>query len=605
MTTHIIALEGGATHTRAGLYDAAGSLVREHEGGPANPTAYGIRTCVHTVCTIIRDLLDTVPAEEVNGFAAFAGAADSGIQQELAAAIGTQAGLHSMTVTTDLHALLHANAGAGTGMLVISGTGAAVLARNRKGKFLRTGGWGTLLGDEGSGYAIAAAALRACARAEDGVAMETVLTTLLPETAGLACFTDFIHWSSRASKREIAALTCTIAAAAEAGDIVARSCIEEEARRLAALAVAAQERHHLGEGARLFEYGAVLEDCALFRDAFRAATGYYGDLQHLPCSLRGYRAVYEISALTETPEWAQRWCNQDENTTPVLPVTEQASAVHLDTLSPRDLVAVMNNADKEAVTAVGNVLDEIARAVETAAECVLAGGRIIYAGAGTSGRLGALDAAECPPTFGVSRDRVIALLAGGDRALRESVEGAEDNRDQGARDLEAVQVAPNDFVVGITASGGTPYVQGVLDKARSAGAKTALVTSNPEAPAIVDILIAVDTGPEALTGSTRLKAGTAAKLVLNMISTGAMAKAGYVYHGRMVNMTPVNGKLRQRAQRIVAEIAECTEEDAFRLLSSCGYHISEAILMAKRGMSAEEAAECLKQHQGLLRKALE
>ena len=180
MTTHIIALEGGATHTRAGLYDAAGSLVREHEGGPANPIAYGIRTCVHTVCTIIRDLLDTVPAEEVNGFAAFAGAADSGIQQELAAAIGTQAGLHSMTVTTDLHALLHANAGAGTGMLVISGTGAAVLARNRKGKFLRTGGWGTLLGDEGSGYAIAAAALRAL---NDTISVEAHAERLSEENA--------------------------------------------------------------------------------------------------------------------------------------------------------------------------------------------------------------------------------------------------------------------------------------------------------------------------------------------------------------------------------------------------------------------------------------
>ena len=258
MTTHIIALEGGATHTRAGLYDAAGSIIREHEGGPANPTAYGIRVCAHTVCNIIRDLLYTVSAEEVNGFAAFAGAADSGIQQELAKTIGAQAGLHSMTVTTDLHALLHANAGTGTGMLVISGTGAAVLARNRKGKFLRTGGWGTLLGDEGSGYAIAAAALRACARAEDGVAMETILTYRLPEAAGLACFNDFIHWSSRASKREIAALTRTIAAAAEAGDIVARSCV----RKRHAVSPPLPYRRNAPSGRRRTALNtAVLEDC--------------------------------------------------------------------------------------------------------------------------------------------------------------------------------------------------------------------------------------------------------------------------------------------------------------------------------------------------------
>lgn len=602
---YILALEGGATHTRAGLYENTGTLLRETEGGPANPSAYGIHACTRMVAAIVHELLEGIPAAAVDGYGAFAGAASAVIQEDMAAAIGMQLRLRSMTVTSDLYGLLHANAGAGPGILVIAGTGAAVLARDEAGRHVRTGGWGPLLGDEGSGYGIAAAALRACARAVDGVAPQTMLIENLPEAADLTSFNDFVAWSSRASKRDIAALAPFVAAAAEMGDIVACSCIEEEARRLAALALSAQEKLGLEDNVRLFEYGALLESCPVFRNAFRAAVNCYGEVQLLPCSLHGHHAAYELASRKETPAWARTWRNGGNTSGATLSVTEQSTVpVFLDTLSPQEIAATMHCADKEAVAAVGDVLDAVAEAIEAAAYFLREGGRIIYAGAGTSGRLGVLDASECPPTFGVSSGRVCALIAGGDNALRSSIEGAEDDRVQGMSDIEKLRVSSSDFVVGIAASGGTPYVLGALEKARAEGAKTALVTSNPAANAPVDILIAPDTGPEVLPGSTRLKAGSAAKLILNMISTGAMAQAGYVYQGRMVNMTPVNDKLRLRAQRIVAEICDVTTEAAIDLLSACNYRIPEAILMAKHSLSAEDAATELKRHKGLLRDAL-
>ena len=603
--TYTLALEGGATHARAGLYDEKGDLLREIEGGPANPIAYGVSTCARSVAKTLHVLLDGISPADVWGYAAFAGAADTRIQRELATGVGIMTGLRGMTVTSDLHALIYANASPGTGILAISGTGASVIARNRKGQLLQTGGWGMLLGDEGSGYAIAVAALRACARAEDGVALQTVLTEHLTQAAGLQSIRDFVGWSAQATKRDIAALTPVVAAAAEAGDIVAISCIEEEAHHLAALALAAQEKFYLGDETRLFEYGSVLESCGLFRNAFRTAVNQYGELQHSPCNYKGHRAVYELASLQEPSPWMQTWQKEDVGTDATLPVTEETTVpVFLDALAPLALVQLMNLADMEVPMAVGDVLGVVAQAVEAAAECLLAGGRMIYVGAGTSGRLGALDAAECPPTFGVSPDRVIALLAGGDRALRESVEGAEDDRSQGIADLEAVNVSATDIVIGIAASGNTPYVGGALETAQTVQATTVLVTSNPNADVSVDMVIAPETGPESLPGSTRLKAGTAAKMILNMISTGAMAKAGYVYQGRMVNMTPVNAKLRLRAQRIVAEIVGISNEEAAELLKECNYHIPRAIVMAKCNLPATEAAACLEKHQGRLRETL-
>jgi N-acetylmuramic acid 6-phosphate etherase len=236
----------------------------------------------------------------------------------------------------------------------------------------------------------------------------------------------------------------------------------------------------------------------------------------------------------------------------------------------------------------------LAQAVDAAAKAILGGGRIIYLGAGTSGRLGVLDASECPPTFGVPSGRVVGLIAGGERALRESVEGEEDNRDAGAEDLDRLEPCGKDFVVGIAASGSTPYVAAALDRAKQHGCITALVCCNPAPPVRADIMICLATGPEALSGSTRLRAGTATKMVLNIISTGAMALSGYVYQGLMVEMKPTNAKLRLRAARIVDAVTGTGQVVATELLKAANWSIPTAIVMALRKVDRLTAATLLK-----------
>lgn len=601
----IIVVEGGGTRTTAARYDDNGDMTAEQRGGPSNPSSYGIAASLNSIGALVSDLLREIETDTIRIYIALAGAASPGVRSSVANGLGAQFPSAQIWVTTDLHALLHANAESGPGILVISGTGAAVLARDDSGNILRTGGWGILFGDEGSAYGVATAALRACARAIDGVGPETTLVNLLPAAAGLPSFDDFVAWQGSASKKDVASLAPAVTNASCQGDVVARGCFEEEARRLAALAIAAQERLGLESNTSLYEYGGLLEQCEVFQQAFHEAVNQYSDMRPVPCAKRGLEAVYALSQLQTAPPWVSVREAGAPSDMKDLPDTEAVlSAAPIDALSTEDFFLRMHHADEEAVAAVGAAGIAIAAAIEHAARCIRGGGRIIYTGAGTSGRLGVLDASECPPTFGVSPDRVRALIAGGDRALRFSVEGAEDDRSQGATDVKALNISAADFVVGIAASGNTPYVEGALSAAHAAGARTALVTSNRGTTIQADLPIILNTGPEILAGSTRLKAGTAAKLTLNMITTGAFTQAGYVYQGRMVGMTPANDKLRQRAARIVADLSGTTTPRAEEALTRSGYHIATAILVARQNLSPDQAIALLNAHEGRLRDAL-
>ena len=601
----VIVVEGGGSHTQAALLTAASTVAREFRGGPSNPAAYGVAASAQCIVSLARQALGDTDIHTIRLVAALAGASSNEVRSTLAAAIGSAFPAREIRVATDLHALLYANAGDAAGVLVIAGTGAAVLARDIPGNLERTGGWGTLFGDEGSAYAAVKSALRACARAIDGVGMETLLTEALPRAAGLDAFLDFVPWQATADKRVIAGLAPAVSGAAEQGDVVARSCLEEEARRLAALAVSARDRLRLPPDTPLFEYGGLLDNCPVFRQAFREAIYQYSDMRPRPAQKRGLDAVACLSRTTPPPSWISVWTPEDAVAAVTLPDTEQVSdATPIDLLSPLELAQRMHRADEDAVASVKGAFEPIAAAIEQAAGSIRRGGRIIYAGAGTSGRLGVLDASECPPTFGVPPERVCALIAGGERALRNSVEGVEDRYDEGETDLKSLGIGAKDFVIGIAASGTTPYVEGVLAAARGAGAPTALITSNRNSPIPAPIRIILETGPEVLAGSTRLKAGTATKLALNMISTGAFTRAGYVYRGRMVGMTPANEKLRRRAARIVSELAGVAESRAAALLADCDYHIGTALLMAGRGVSRDEAEALLARHEGNLRDAL-
>lgn len=280
---------------------------------------------------------------------------------------------------------------------------------------------------------------------------------------------------------------------------------------------------------------------------------------------------------------------------------------NIDKLSTDAMLRVINNEDKKVALAVEAIVPQIAQAVDAIVAAFAQGGRLIYSGAGTSGRLGILDASECPPTFGTPRGQVVGLIAGGHKAIRQAVENAEDNREQGAQDLRDIQFSAKDVLVGIAASGRTPYVLGALEYARSLGATTAALTCNPNSAMAqaAEIALTPVVGPEVVTGSSRMKAGTAQKLVLNMLTTGAMIRSGKVYGNLMVDVEATNQKLVQRQINIVMQATDCDEASASHALAACGGHCKTAILMLLAGIDAAEARTLLARHQGFIRRALQ
>lgn len=289
--------------------------------------------------------------------------------------------------------------------------------------------------------------------------------------------------------------------------------------------------------------------------------------------------------------------------------TEQRNpnTTHIDTLSTLEMVRLINQEDQKVALAVAQVAPEIARAIDVITHQLSQGGRLFYAGCGTSGRLGILDAVECPPTYSTDPELVQAIIAGGYPAIFRAVEGAEDDFDLGRRDLQERGFAPQDVLVGLAASGRTPYVLGAMSYARELGAAVIAVTCCPgsEVDQMADIGIAPTPGPEVITGSTRMKSGTAQKMVLNMLSTGTMIKLGKVYGNLMVDVKPSNEKLIRRCVTIVREAVGCEEDQAVSALEACGYRPKVAIVMLLKKIDAEQARELLEQAQGRIARVVE
>jgi N-acetylmuramic acid 6-phosphate etherase len=283
-----------------------------------------------------------------------------------------------------------------------------------------------------------------------------------------------------------------------------------------------------------------------------------------------------------------------------------AASKNLDRMTAKEIVRLMNREDRKVALAVNGELPAIARAVDAIVNSIRNGGRVIYVGAGSSGRMAVLDAAECPPTFGTSPKLVQALIAGGRPAVTGAVEGAEDSRENGERDLRARKLTSRDVVVGITASGTTPYVLAALQYARKRRATTVAITVNSNSPVarLAKILIAPKVGPEILTGSTRLKAGTAQKMVLNMLSTAAMARLGHVYENLMIDVKPSNQKVSDRIVRILAEASGKSVSASEHALRQSGHDLRTALVMLKLRVSAQEAKTKLRETKGDLREAL-
>ena len=278
----------------------------------------------------------------------------------------------------------------------------------------------------------------------------------------------------------------------------------------------------------------------------------------------------------------------------------------LDDMSTLGLLQVMNEEDAKVAIAVSKVLPQISKAVEMIAQARMKGGRLIYIGAGTSGRIGLLDAVECPPTFGVEPNEVVGLIAGGAHAFIKAVEGAEDDEKLGADDLKQIALTTHDVVVGITASGRTPYVKGGLEYANQIGVSTVAIACNhsSEIGKIARIAIEVDNGPEILTGSTRLKAGTAQKMICNMLSTATMIKTGKVFGNLMVDLQLTNEKLIERGKRIIMEATGCDETVAKNYLNQADHKPKIAIMMILTGLSKEKAIQKLENSEGFIKKAI-
>ncbi|MEE9693155.1 N-acetylmuramic acid 6-phosphate etherase [Aeromonas hydrophila] len=282
--------------------------------------------------------------------------------------------------------------------------------------------------------------------------------------------------------------------------------------------------------------------------------------------------------------------------------TRNPASVEIDQLPTLEMLRVINQEDQQVALAVSQLLPEITRAVDAIAAAFGKGGRLVYIGAGTSGRLGILDASECPPTYGVSAEQVVGLIAGGHKAILQAVENAEDDAELGAQDLKNIQFCANDVLVGIAASGRTPYVLGAMTHARAVGATVCSISCNPGSPLAqaADISMVAVVGPEIVTGSSRMKAGTAQKLILNMLSTGAMIRTGKVYGNLMVDVEATNAKLVERQKRIVMEATDCERAVAERALAQADNHCKTAIVMILAGLTADEARTRLQSSNGFI-----
>src|SRR5205807_10003351 len=461
-----------------------------------------------------------------------------------------------IVVGSDRDSGLAAALGSGDGIVVNAGSGSSVTGRRDK-RIEKAGGWGHILGDAGGGYFLSIQALRLILREYDLHRGEVQFTTKILRALSVNNLDELVRWAQTADKMEVAMLTPVVFEAAAAGDARVMEIIEEGARVLCEYTEAVATRLQV-LAPKVVLIGGLFQRDSIYNHAFR---------RRLKKALPDAR----VANSERSPEFGAAWLAAEMQSWPEIhPVpaaekiddlaaalTEQRNprSENLEKMSPQDLVTLFVDEEKFVGEALRAVTGDLARAIELVAESLGKGGRLFYVGAGTSGRLGVLDASEIPPTFGASPELVQGIIAGGATALHRSVEGAEDEGSNGALAIDRRGVKDVDVVIGITASGRTPFVLGALARAKSLSVKTILLSCNParERKAVVDLAIDLAVGPEILTGSTRLKAGTATKVALNIISTGAMVALGKVRGNLMIDLNASSTKLRDRATRMVAE----------------------------------------------------
>jgi N-acetylmuramic acid 6-phosphate etherase len=517
---------------------------------------------------------------------------------------GTPVGVVSNSVAT-----LMGGCHARRGIALILDSGMVAYGEDEQGNHARAGGWGHLL-DRGSACNLTREALMALAMAADNERLSTSLTKRFLQALGLEDPYDVLPWlyDPQRQTTEIAELAPLVLSEAEAGDILAMETVARGADALArAVDAVAYRLDFQGCHFPVILSGGLLTTSAFYRDVVTQSVLAWlpGARPMLPkadaavgAGLIALESLgYPLNDESEVQEVSGRsWVSEQTNV-----LTRD-----LDLRTSLQIVGLMHIEDRRAVSAVDTVLPEIAMAVDAIADRMCRGGRLIYVGGGTSGRLGVLDASECPSTFNTPPEQVIGVMAGGFQALLSYGELAEDDAEAGRQALADLAVGPLDSVVGITASGRTPFTLGGMEEAQRRGALTIALVCNLPAPLaqMTDHVIAPLVGPEALSGSTRLKAGTAQKLVLNMLSTAVMVRLGKTYGNLMVDVRQDNDKLRGRARRIVAQICNVSQEEAAAALVSTQGDVKAAVVCILTGVSPPDARERLAQAGGILRAAL-
>ena len=572
----ILGVEGGGTKTAWVLAERDGEELRVLDQGKLPPSNFRLTTPER-----LRAIFSELPKQidRAGIFLAGCGAEDRQSLTRLCAEIWPTA---KIVTGSDRDSGLAAALGHADGIAVNAGSGSSVTGR-RGDKIEKAGGWGHILGDAGGGYFLSVQALRLILREYDLHRGEVQFTEKVLRALSLNNLDELVRWAQTADKMELAMLVPVVFEAAAHGDTRVMEIIEEGAFCLCEYTEAVASRLHL-LAPKVILLGGLFHRASIYTHAFRRKLK-----KNLPDA--------RVAAAERTPELGAAWLaaemgdhatiqaldREDKIDNLAAALTEQRNprSENLEKLSARELVELFVEEEKFVQDALRGAIVDLAKTVELVAASLRKGGRLFYVGAGSSGRIGVLDASEIPPTFGASAELVQGIIAGGATALSRSVEGAEDEADNGALAIDERGIKNGDVVIGITASGRTPFVLGALGRAKSLGAKTVLLTCNPAGTAAstpdVDLTIDLATGPEILTGSTRLKAGTATKIALNIISTGAMVALGKVRGNLMIDLRILSTKLRDRAIRLVAEIAGYDYETARKRLETNDWNLRAAV----------------------------
>ena len=570
----ILGVEGGGTKTAWVLVERDGEELQILKEGKLPAANFRLATPER-----LRTLFLELPTEIDRAGVFLAGCATAEDRQSLTRLCAGIWPAAKIVTGSDRDSGLAAALGHADGIAVNAGSGSSITGR-RGDKIENAGGWGHILGDAGGGYFLSIQALRLILREYDLHRGEVQFTAKVLHALSLNTLDELVRWAQIADKMEVATLAPVVFEAAANGDARVMEIIEEGARVLTEYTEAVATRLHL-LAPKVILLGGLFHRDSIYTHAFRRKLK-----KNLPDA--------RVGTAERSPEIGAAWLAAEmgdhatielrtlddkiDNLAAALTEQRNPRSVNLEKLSARELVELFVEEEKFVQEALHGVVAELAKAIEIVSHSLGKSGRLFYVGAGTSGRLGLLDASEIPPTFGASAELVQGVIAGGAIALLRSVEGAEDEENNGALAVDERGVKDGDVVLGITASGRTPFVLGALARAKSLQARTILLTCNPARSQNMSADLAIDlaTGPEILTGSTRLKAGTATKVALNIISTGAMVALGKVRGNSMIDLQIMSTKLRDRAVRLVAQMAGCDYDTARKRLESNNWNLRAA-----------------------------